>query len=319
MQAFDLASLPDLEGREAAGKALLRLLASPELADKRWVWRQYDHQVLTNTVVGPGSDAAVLRVKGTKKGIALTTDGNGLYCYLDPYAGGAIAVAEAARNVVCAGAQPLAVTDCLNFGNPEKLDVYYQMEETVRGMAAACEKLGDAGHLRQRQPLQRDERRAGRADAGHRHAGSAGGRREALRDGLPGSEGDEVFLLGATLDAPVIVAFGQRVPARDARTHRRPAARSTSTWRRACSGSAWRRSSAASCVRRTTARRAGWRWRWRSAASPAAAAWRAATRRRAAGLTRRSSARRSRGLSSRVRRSEVGRAGGCWRATRTCR
>ncbi len=98
--------------------------------------------MLTNTAVGPGSDAAVMRIKGTKKGIALTTDGNGLYCYLDPYAGGVIAVAEAARNVVCAGAEPLAVTDCLNFGNPEKPEVYYQMEQVVRGMAAACERLG---------------------------------------------------------------------------------------------------------------------------------------------------------------------------------
>ncbi len=140
LQSFDLASLPDLERRQGM-RTLLRLFGSPELADKRWVWRQYDHQVLTNTVVGPGSDAAILRVKGTGKGIALTTDGNALYCYLDPYAGGVIAVAEAARNVVCAGAQPLAVTDCLNFGNPEKLEVYYQMEETIRGMAEACGKL----------------------------------------------------------------------------------------------------------------------------------------------------------------------------------
>jgi len=139
LQSYDLASLPDLTDATAA---LLRLLSAPEIADKRWVWRQYDHQVLTNTVVGPGSDAAVMRIKGTKKGIALTTDGNGLYCYLDPYAGGVIAVAEAARNVVCAGAEPLALTDCLNFGNPEKPEVYYQMEQVVRGMAAACERLG---------------------------------------------------------------------------------------------------------------------------------------------------------------------------------
>jgi phosphoribosylformylglycinamidine synthase subunit PurL len=139
LQSHDLASLPDLTDPPAA---LLGLLAAPEIADKRLVWRQYDHQVLTNTVAGPGSDAAVMRIKGTNKGIALTTDGNGLYCYLDPYAGGAIAVAEAARNVVCAGAEPLAVTDCLNFGNPEKPEVYYQMEQVVRGMAAACERLG---------------------------------------------------------------------------------------------------------------------------------------------------------------------------------
>jgi phosphoribosylformylglycinamidine synthase subunit PurL len=139
LQSHDLASLPDLTDPPAA---LLGLLAAPEIADKRLVWRQYDHQVLTNTVAGPGSDAAVMRIKGTNKGIALTTDGKGLYCYLDPYAGGAIAVAEAARNVVCAGAEPLAVTDCLNFGNPEKPEVYYQMEQVVRGMAAACERLG---------------------------------------------------------------------------------------------------------------------------------------------------------------------------------
>ena len=122
--------------------ALLQILASPEVASKRAVWRQYDHQVLTNTVVGPGSDAAVMRVKGTRKAIALTTDGDGRMCYLDPYAGGAMAVAEAARNVVCAGAEPLALTDCLNFGNPEKPEVYYQLEQCIRGMADACEALG---------------------------------------------------------------------------------------------------------------------------------------------------------------------------------
>jgi phosphoribosylformylglycinamidine synthase len=155
LQSSDLGALPDLdaggafeERRPASGLqpranlALLHLLASPELASKRWVWRQYDHQVLTNTVVRPGSDAAVLRVKGTKKAIALATDGDGRACFLDPFAGGALAVAEAARNVVCAGAEPLALTDCLNFGNPEKPDVYYQLEQAVAGMAAACEALG---------------------------------------------------------------------------------------------------------------------------------------------------------------------------------
>ena len=200
LQAYDLASLPDLQGRDAAGKALLRLLASPELADKRWVWRQYDHQVLTNTVVGPGSDAAVLRVKGTKRGIALTTDGNGIYCYLDPHAGGAIAVAEAARNVVCAGAEPLAVTDCLNFGNPEKLDVYYQMEETIRGMAAACEKLGTpviSGNV----SLYNETN--GEPVLPTAVIGMLGLLEDVERHCVMGfqGEGDEVFLLGATLDA----------------------------------------------------------------------------------------------------------------------
>ena len=101
------------------------LLASPNVASKESVYRQYDHQVMTNTVVPPGGDAALLRIKGTRKAIALSTDGNGRYCYLDPYAGGAIAVAEAARNVSCVGARAIAVTDCLNFGNPEKPEVYY--------------------------------------------------------------------------------------------------------------------------------------------------------------------------------------------------
>ena len=99
--------------------------------------------MLTNTVVGPGSDAAVLRVKETApRAIALATDGDGVKTYLDPFVGGALAVAEACRNVACSGARPIAVTDCLNFGNPERLDVYFQLAECVRGMAAACEALG---------------------------------------------------------------------------------------------------------------------------------------------------------------------------------
>jgi phosphoribosylformylglycinamidine synthase len=144
-QGYDLGSLPDIPVssiQPPASENLLRLLRSPELASKRWVWRQYDHQVLTNTVVGPGSDAAVIRIKDTTKAIALGTDGDGRMCYLDPFAGGAMAVAEAARNVVCAGAEPLALTDCLNFGNPEKPEVYYQLEQCIDGMVAACEALG---------------------------------------------------------------------------------------------------------------------------------------------------------------------------------
>jgi phosphoribosylformylglycinamidine synthase len=114
------------------------MLRRPNIASKRGVFRQYDQQVLNNTVVAPGGDAAVLRVWGTDQGIAITTDCNARFCYLDPYVGGAIAVAEAARNIVCTGATPVAVTDCLNFGNPEKLDVYYQLSQAVRGIAAAC-------------------------------------------------------------------------------------------------------------------------------------------------------------------------------------
>ncbi len=121
------------------GKALLSLLDSPTVASKAWVFEQYDHMVRTNTLVLPGrSDAAVLRLKGTGSLLAATTDGNGTYCYLDPYAGGQLAVAEAARNLVCTGAEPLAVTDCLNFGNPEDPEVMWQFKECVRGIAEAC-------------------------------------------------------------------------------------------------------------------------------------------------------------------------------------
>lgn len=141
LQEFDPGALPDLPP-EGAGKALLTLLGSPNIASKRPVYRQYDHQVQINTVVLPGeADAAVLRIKGTPKGIALTVDGNGRYCYLDPFAGGAMAVAEAARNLACVGARAIALTDCLNFGNPEKSDVAWQFEQCIRGMSEACRLL----------------------------------------------------------------------------------------------------------------------------------------------------------------------------------
>ncbi len=134
-------AFPDLRA-EAATEALLALIARPNLASKAEVFRQYDHQVLANTVVPPGGDAAVLRVPGTARGIAVATDGNGRYCQLDARNGGAIAVAEAARNVVCAGARPVAVTDCLNFGAPENLEVYATLAGAVDGIAAACEAFG---------------------------------------------------------------------------------------------------------------------------------------------------------------------------------
>jgi phosphoribosylformylglycinamidine synthase II len=142
LQAFDVGRLAESNGAASPSDVLLRLLASAELTSKRWVWRQYDHQVGTNTVAGPGGDAAVMRIRGTEKAIAIATDGNAAYTYLDPYTGGAIAVAEAARNVACTGARPLALTNCLNFGNPEKPDVYFQLREAVRGMADAAKALG---------------------------------------------------------------------------------------------------------------------------------------------------------------------------------
>jgi phosphoribosylformylglycinamidine synthase II len=121
---------------------LEQLLLSPTLASKRWVYQQYDHTVRTSTMVGPGSDAAVVRIRGTDRAIALTTDCNGRYVYLDPRAGAAIAVAESARNVACAGARPMAITNNLNFGNPKKPEVYFQLREAVAGMKEACEVLG---------------------------------------------------------------------------------------------------------------------------------------------------------------------------------
>ncbi|GAQ24184.1 phosphoribosylformylglycinamidine synthase subunit PurL [Tepidanaerobacter syntrophicus] len=121
---------------------LLKLLDLPNIASKAIVYRQFDQTVGTNTVVTPGSDAAVLRIKGTKRGIAVTIDGNGYYCYLDPYEGGKQIVAEAARNLVVSGAKPVALTDGLNFGNPEKPEVYYQFEKCVDGLSDAARKLG---------------------------------------------------------------------------------------------------------------------------------------------------------------------------------
>lgn len=119
-------------------KTLTALLKAPTIASKEWVYDQYDYQVRTNTVVAPGSDAAVLRVRGTNKGLAMTTDCNARYIYLDPTTGGKIAVAEAARNIVCSGGQPLAITDCLNFGNPEKPEIFWQIQKSADGIAEAC-------------------------------------------------------------------------------------------------------------------------------------------------------------------------------------
>ncbi|ALC83874.1 MULTISPECIES: phosphoribosylformylglycinamidine synthase subunit PurL [Bacillus] len=124
-----------------AKQTLLDLLKQPTIASKEWVFDQYDYMVRTNTVVAPGSDAAVLRIRGTKKALAMTTDCNSRYLYLDPEVGGRIAVAEAARNIVCSGGTPLAITDCLNFGNPEKPEIFWQIEKSVDGMSEACSIL----------------------------------------------------------------------------------------------------------------------------------------------------------------------------------
>ena len=120
---------------------LLKLLASPNIASKSWVYQQYDHMVGINTVVRPGSDAAVLRLPDTEKGLALSIDCNSRYVYLDPWRGGAIAVAESARNIACSGGTPLGITNCLNFGNPEKPEIYWQFVHATDGIAEACRVL----------------------------------------------------------------------------------------------------------------------------------------------------------------------------------
>jgi phosphoribosylformylglycinamidine synthase subunit PurL len=142
LRAVDVSTTPERKEEADPMWTLKQLLASPAIASKTWVYRQYDSTVRTNTVVGPGGDAAVLRLRGTSKGLAVKTDCNGRYCYLDPRVGARIAVAEAARNVACTGGRPRAITNNLNFGNPRKPEVYHQLKEAVAGMKEACEALG---------------------------------------------------------------------------------------------------------------------------------------------------------------------------------
>ncbi|HNX01667.1 MAG TPA: AIR synthase related protein, partial [Candidatus Cloacimonadota bacterium] len=131
-------NLDDLPEPKDYNNTIKKLFASANLAHKRHIYRQYDHMVQVNTIVEPGSDAGVIRVQGTRKALAVSTDCNGRHCYLDPYEGTKGAVAESARNVVCSGAKPLAITNCLNFGNPYKPEVYWTFSEAIRGMSDAC-------------------------------------------------------------------------------------------------------------------------------------------------------------------------------------
>src|SRR5579862_7709235 len=141
VQMLDLEGLD--ESRESdQGAALLALLGSPTIGSKRWVFRQYDHMVRTNTINLPGHGAGVVRIKGTERALAMSVDGNGRYGYLDPYRGAMPAVAEAARNVACAGARSLGATNCLNFGNPERPPIMWQFAKAVEGIGDACRALG---------------------------------------------------------------------------------------------------------------------------------------------------------------------------------
>jgi phosphoribosylformylglycinamidine synthase II len=138
LETFDPLALPEPADY---GRALLELMGSPTIASKEWAFRQYDQQVGINTLVLPGSDAAVLRVKGTPRALAVSTDGNGRQVFLDPRWGAAMAVCEAARNVSCAGAEPVGVTDCMNFGSPERPEILWQFVEAIEGISLACRAL----------------------------------------------------------------------------------------------------------------------------------------------------------------------------------
>jgi phosphoribosylformylglycinamidine synthase subunit PurL len=145
MQVLDLEKLARSASKKPAARdqnaAMISLLASPTIASKRWVYRQYDHMVRTNTINFPGLGAGVVRIKGTDRALAMSVDGNGRYCYLDPYRGAMLAVAEAARNVACSGARPLGATNCLNFGNPERPGIMWQFARAVAGIGEACRAL----------------------------------------------------------------------------------------------------------------------------------------------------------------------------------
>ena len=138
VQQLDLATLPAPPAPQAAFEALL---ASPVIASKRWAYEQFDHSVGTNTIAQPGTAAGVVRIKGARQGLAVSVDGNGRYCYLDPYRGAMLAVAESARNVACVGAEPVGATNNLNFGNPERPEIMWQFGEAVRGIGDACRAL----------------------------------------------------------------------------------------------------------------------------------------------------------------------------------
>lgn len=130
-----------LEEPKNYNDVLLNVIASPNIAGKEWIYQQYDHMVRINSVILPGCDATIIRIKGSTKGVGISLDCNSRYCYLNPYSGGMIAVAEGARNLICSGVKPLAITNCLNFGNPEKPEIMWQFKEAIRGMSEACSFL----------------------------------------------------------------------------------------------------------------------------------------------------------------------------------
>ena len=164
--------MPSPNAPEGLDAALLKVLASPNVASKRWAYEQFNTGAGVATVADPGADAAVVKVPGSRRGIALTVDCNSRFCWLDPEAGAAHAVAEAARNLACSGARPLAITNCLNFGNPYKPEVFWQFERCARGMGAACEAL-DTPIMAETSNSATRTARHPPSHPSHRHAGSS--------------------------------------------------------------------------------------------------------------------------------------------------
>ena len=255
---------PEFRSRRITLRSLLKLLASPTIASKNWVYRQYDHMVQDRTVVLPGSDAAVIRLNEANKFIAFTTDCNATYCYLDPFEGGKIAVAEAARNLVCSGARPLAITNCLNFGNPMKPEIFWQFRRCVEGVSEACRIFGT--------PVT---------------GGNVSFYNESRQRGIGIDPTPVIGMLGLIDDARHITTqwfkegWRRSTPARrmlagnsvaantgsgftDSRKARRP----EWIWRtpRGCTTLCWKLSGTVGCAAPTIAARADWRWRWRNVA-----------------------------------------------------
>ncbi len=199
LAAFDVEALRGPATTEEMNVAVLKVLASPNVASKRWVYEQFNTGAGTATVEGPGSDAAVLKVPGTRRGVALTADCNSRYCWLDPWRGAAHAVAEAARNLACSGARPLAVTNCLNFGNPYKPEVFWQFEQCAKGMSAACVALSTPITGGNVSLSNEDGQTAIRPTPAIGMLGVLDDVAKAVPMGFAG-EGDVVVLLGSTAD-----------------------------------------------------------------------------------------------------------------------
>jgi phosphoribosylformylglycinamidine synthase len=193
--------------------ALQKLLAWPSVASKEWVYRQYDHMVRTNTAVLPGADAAVIRLKETRRALAMTLDGNGLYCAVNPREGAKLVVAEAARNVVCVGAKPIAITNCLNFASPERPEVMWSFSETIDGMAEACNAFGTPVVSGNVSFYNETEGRGILPTPVIGMVGLVEDARRVVQQGFKG-EGDLIALLGTTGDDLSVSAYAAAVEGR---------------------------------------------------------------------------------------------------------